>query len=264
MNPTPKIFIDAGHNYSSFNTGASANGLREQDITFKVAFALSKLLKPHFEVKLSRKTLETNLGTNNATAVNARWQMANAFGADLFISIHANAGGGTGCETIFKSDISKPIAQTINDTYAETMGLRNRGIKPRTDLAVLNNTKMPAILIELAFVDAPVDQPDVEILKNKVAEMAEALAKGIFKHYSIIQDADSSSKDKITLDQTINLSYKGSTKTIKATNKNGRFITTLGELAGAFPNIEIAIRPFFEAQGYTVSWEQETRTITIT
>jgi len=96
-----KIFIDAGHNFSGFNTGAVGNGMREQDITFDVAAKLSRILEnAGLEVRLSRPTLQTNLGTDNASAITARWQMSNAWGADIFLSIHANAGGGTGAETL--------------------------------------------------------------------------------------------------------------------------------------------------------------------
>ena len=87
-----KIFLDAGHNNSNFNTGASGNGMREQDITFQVAKKLSDILKDDFDVMLSRPTQDTNLGTDNASAVNMRWQLANKWGADYFISIHCNAG----------------------------------------------------------------------------------------------------------------------------------------------------------------------------
>ena len=76
MNRKLKIFLDSGHNNSSFNTGAERNGLREQDITYEVSRMLGDILEHYFEIKLSRPTKETNLGTNNATAINARWQIA--------------------------------------------------------------------------------------------------------------------------------------------------------------------------------------------
>jgi N-acetylmuramoyl-L-alanine amidase len=185
-----KIYIDAGHNYSGWNTGAIGNGMREQYITFDVAFALAEILKNDFDVKLSRPTIETNLGTNNDGSINARWQGANQWGADYFISIHVNAGGGTGVETFVAAtkNNSAKFAKTINDTFADKMGLRNRGVKSDTLsaaklLGVLRNTRMPAILVELAFIDSPLTNPDVVILRDKRKEMAQALAVGIYDYF---------------------------------------------------------------------------------
>ena len=54
----PKIYIDAGHNPSGFNTGAEGNGLREQDVTYEVAQDLATLLRRsgNYEVRLSRNS----------------------------------------------------------------------------------------------------------------------------------------------------------------------------------------------------------------
>lgn len=56
------------------------------------------------------------------------------------------------------------------------MNLKDRGLKYRDNLAVLNKTNMPSILMELAFIDT---KSDNEILKNKQSEIAQAIAKGI-------------------------------------------------------------------------------------
>ena len=172
-----KIFIDSGHNDSGWNTGAVGNGLKEQDINFEVAKQLGKILEERgITVKLSRPTKETNLGRDSSTSINTRVNMANNWNADYFISIHCNAGGGTGAETLYK--LYKDYAQTIHSRYIKEMKIRDRGIKIRNDLGVLNGTKMPSCLIELAFLDTVAD---AEILRTKQTEMAEAIAKGFFE-----------------------------------------------------------------------------------
>ena len=177
-----KIFIDAGHNHSGWNTGAAANGMREQDITFDVAFELGRILGgAGFDIRLSRPTLQTNLGTDNASAINARWQASNAWGADYFVSVHANAGGGTGAETLYHREDSLKFATVMQNVYSEAMGLRNRRVWRRDDLGVIRNASCPAILLELAFIDGPL-VPDVEILRNRRGDMAQAMAKGIFEY----------------------------------------------------------------------------------
>ena len=196
-----KIYIDAGHNYDLFGTGATGNGMKEQDITFEVGYLLKEILQKDFEVKLSRPTLESNVGKDSTTSINLRWQEANAFKADYFISIHVNAGGGTGVETFFykneteRSVRSKEFAVNVNDIYAREMGIRNRGVKQDTQtyvgsLGVLRYTNMPAILIELGFIDSPLVNPDIDMLRNKKKEMAQALAKGIYFHTGVVPKWD--------------------------------------------------------------------------
>ena len=88
-----KIFIDQGHNPQNPNAGAEANGVREQDITYDIGVRLGNLLRanPNFEVRLSRNSPTEQLGTSNATSLQARATMANSWGADYFISLHCNA-----------------------------------------------------------------------------------------------------------------------------------------------------------------------------
>ncbi|MCL2235923.1 MAG: N-acetylmuramoyl-L-alanine amidase [Defluviitaleaceae bacterium] len=194
-----RVFIDAGHNPTgTFNTGAAANGITEQDVVFDVALEMGRLLEGDFDVKLSRPTKETVLGMNNVSAINARWQMANEWLADIFISIHVNAGSGTGFETFFfdagpantRSVQSNALSRAITDNFIKATGLRDRGVKPdtRTNLGaigVLRQTTMPATLVELAFIDSPRANPDVGLLMHFRNEMAEALAKGVYAYFGM-------------------------------------------------------------------------------
>ncbi len=165
-----KIFIDPGH--GGKDPGAVGNGLQEKDITLSVSLKLKILLEKHgIETKLSRST-------DIYLTINERHQLANAWEADYFISIHCNAGGGTGTETLYYKTNSKAYAQTLQSTFIDAMGLRNRGVKYRDDLGVIKWTNMPAVLIELAFIDTV---NDAKILKEKQNKMAQAIAEGFFK-----------------------------------------------------------------------------------
>src|SRR5690606_13418747 len=85
-----KVFIDPGHGGS--DSGAVGNGLKEKDLTLAIAKECEKVLKSEYEgvtVKMSRT------GDTYPT-LSARTNAANSWNADLFISIHINAGGGTG------------------------------------------------------------------------------------------------------------------------------------------------------------------------
>lgn len=84
--------------------------------------------------------------------------ICNVNGVDLAIQFHLNSGKGTGVEALYhpSSIRGKYYAQLVAGAIAEVTGLDLRGdngAKPRTDLGFLNGTKMPAIIVEVCFVD---------------------------------------------------------------------------------------------------------------
>ena len=104
---------------------------------------------------------------------------ANKWGANLFVSIHFNAGGGDGWEGLVYSEKNRALGQ-IFEKYVKAAGQNSRGVKLRPDLAVLRLTNMPAILNEGAFVDNKKDiqdwNEDHELKKLGIA-YAEAAAE---------------------------------------------------------------------------------------
>lgn len=175
-----KIYIDQGHNPSSPNTGAEGNGYAEQDITYAVGQSLATLLRNNgnFEVRLSRPTPETQLGTSNASSLKARVDDANSWGADYFISIHTNASlssSASGSEALVYTtpSISTELGEDILIGLNEATGLRNRGIKERPGLYVLRKTNMPAVLVEIGFISNPTDA-------NLMANSPQLFARGIY------------------------------------------------------------------------------------
>ncbi|MCL2415804.1 MAG: N-acetylmuramoyl-L-alanine amidase, partial [Defluviitaleaceae bacterium] len=183
-----KLFIDAGHGGN--DPGAVANGMRESDINFEVSKKLAEILRNSdcgFDIMLSRPTTETNPRhpLDNGKSVNARAIMSNEWGADYLISIHTNAAGGTGAELFFWEDTAtvRKFSKSVLDTYCKHLALRNRRNEATNRWGVIRLTKCPAILFELAFIDSPAHNPDVNILRYKRDEMAEALAVGICKYF---------------------------------------------------------------------------------
>ena len=184
-----RIFIDAGH--GGQDPGAVANGLRESEIVLDVSRRLAEILRNlRIEVMLSRD-IDVSL------SVNQRWQMANSWGATHFISVHVNAGGGTGVETIIPTQSpnnssrnlaeNRRFASIMSNTLGSRLGLRVRrdnGVMLESEtghgtLGVLRHTAMLAVLVELAFIDSPAANPDVNILRSRRAEMAQSLAEGL-------------------------------------------------------------------------------------
>ena len=128
-----KIYIDQGHNPQNPNAGAEGNGYREQDLVYTIGQELAGILRAEgYEVRLSRPTPDTQLGTSNATALAARVNDANTWGADYFISLHANASslaGASGSEAYVYNLNSEAaeLAEDILDELEETTGLPDRG-----------------------------------------------------------------------------------------------------------------------------------------
>ena len=58
----------------------------------------------------------------------------------------------------------------------------DRGVKERPNLCVLKNTDMPAVLVELAFID---NEEDCTLLTNEQDNFARAVARGITDYFSI-------------------------------------------------------------------------------
>ena len=184
-----KIYIDQGHNPQNPNAGAEGSGLREQDIVFKVGIELASLLRsnPNFDVRLSRPDANTQIGTSNSTSLRLRVNEANAWGADYFISLHTNASSlpaATGSEAFAYSSPSAAFSLGEDILYwlNRTTGLKNRGMKVRTNLYVLRKTQMPAVLVELGFIT---NENDAELMNTRPDLFAEGIYQGILEYTGV-------------------------------------------------------------------------------
>jgi len=182
-----KIYIDQGHNPLNPNAGAEGNGLREQDLVYRIGIELASLLEadPNFEVRLSRPTPETSLGESNAQSLAARVNDANAWGADFFISLHANAStitSASGSEAFVYSATSPAyeLSEEILESLSEATGLADRGVFVRPSLYVLRRTQMPSTLLELGFIT---NSGDAALMLNSPALFAQGIYNGIVDYF---------------------------------------------------------------------------------
>ncbi len=168
-----KIVVDAGHGGS--NPGAVYEGRRESDDALRLAMAVGRILESNgYDVSYTRTSDVTQ-------SVGQKAAIANEEGADLFVSIHRNAGEYpgqyTGVQTLIYDDsgIKKQMAERINANLA-ALGFRNAGVSIRPNLVVLNSTQMPALLVEAGFIDSDVDN---RLFDSRFQAMAQAIADGI-------------------------------------------------------------------------------------
>ncbi len=178
-----KVFVNPGHDQlelkgtSDYDPGAvnEEMGLYENEIAAAVGRLVEKYLT---EAGCEVKSLQHE-------SLRKIYETANEWGADLFISIHCNAFNGVanGTETLtYPSDMEgHKLAGCIQNQIVDSLGTYDRGLKARTDLAVLNGTDMPAVLVEMAFIDHP---DDAVLLRDEQDEFARAIARGVTDYLS--------------------------------------------------------------------------------
>jgi N-acetylmuramoyl-L-alanine amidase len=180
-----KLFIDAGH--GGDDSGASFNDLEEKTIALEISKRIAERAKLlDYTVKMSR---ETDLFLDLSTRAN----LANEFESDLFVSVHLNADRdpddpdspeAKGYEFwIYPGSVEgRKLASYIERSMIVAFPKRRpRGIK-EANFAVLRETKMPAVLLELAFIDT---EESYRLKDEGVQEMiAAAVIAGLFFYSS--------------------------------------------------------------------------------
>lgn len=149
------VSVNAGH---SKHVEGMNGYLSENDETIKVANATCKWLKATGH----DARLAPNEGRSAREYLREEYGHANSIGAELAVSHHFNAynGSARGVEVLVHPKTSKTnkiLASKVSKSLASAMGIPNRGVKERTNLAFLNKTKCPAMLIEVCFGDNRAD-----------------------------------------------------------------------------------------------------------
>lgn len=179
---TKKLMIDPGHGGADPGAVAAGFGLREKDLNLTISKRIDYTISKDYDVQ-TRMTRDSDKTLN----LSQRTAAANAWGADYLLSVHINAGGGTGYEDFIHSNLSdsSQTAKMRNAVHAEITkvlqkyGVRNRG-KKKANFHMLRESKMSAMLSETLFIDHKDDQ---KLLKNEsfLKDMADAHAHGVAK-----------------------------------------------------------------------------------
>ena len=165
-----KVFINPGHDVF-VDSGAvnPVDGTREADIVAKAGEMLEPLLQA-VGIETKREQSDDLAGV---------CYRSNAWGADVFISLHCNASymhNARGVETWYKSSGGKVLAECIQNQLVGSSTLLDRGVKQTNSLYVLNATDAIAVLVEFSFID---EENDLQILKNELENLVRAVARGV-------------------------------------------------------------------------------------
>ncbi|MEK4189966.1 N-acetylmuramoyl-L-alanine amidase [Paenibacillus sp. FSL L8-0494] len=241
-----KVWIDAGH--GGKDPGAVANGLKEKDIVLSVALEIKKRLEANYDgvqVLLSRST-------DVFLELAERTSLANKAGADILVSMHCNAGGGSGgFETFRYTKASAASAALQNVLHKEIMdtlnrvavGVINRGQKA-DNLHMVRESKMPAVLTENLFLDVATDA--AKLKKDAVIQaIVDGHVTGIAQYVSLKK------KESVVVNKENKVTV----------NVNGKKVADGVLDAGT---VQAPVRAVAEALGTVVKYNAVTKSVNIT
>ena len=179
-----KVIIDSGH--GGQEPGAVYEGRQEKEDALQLAFDVGNALERRgISVSYTRVSDVYDSPYEKAA-------MANASDADIFLSIHRNAmpvpGTASGVENLVYEDsgTAGALGRNIGEALAEA-GWTDLGVKERPGLVVLRNTKIPAVLVEVGFIN---NEKDNEFLDANMAATADAIADGVLKTFRELDEAE--------------------------------------------------------------------------
>ena len=192
--PLPKkeelIVIDAGHGGKDCGSANKSSGYEEKSLTLETALKTKEFLEEMgYTVLLTRENDEY-------IPLKKRAEIANSKGADLFVSIHYNhcpSREAHGIEVfVYKEKTphshriqeSHRLAEQVSTHVVKYTGLHSRGTK-LGNLAVVRETKMPAILVEGGFLSNPTEREKIKDPRYR-ANLAWGIARGV-DHYFFLK-----------------------------------------------------------------------------
>ncbi|HBH72620.1 MAG TPA: hypothetical protein DDY43_04090 [Synechococcales bacterium UBA10510] len=177
-----KVVIDPGHGGPDPGAVGIA-GLRETDVVLDVSLQLARLLQSRGVEVLLTRTSEVDVDLPPRVA------LANSSGADLFLSVHANAlsmdrPDVNGIESFYfepAGNRARSLAAAVQQQMlAISPGSPDRGVRTAR-FFVIRRTVMPSTLVEMGFVTGSLDAPRL-MDANFRRQMAVALATGVLTY----------------------------------------------------------------------------------
>lgn len=206
------IIIDDGHGMSTAGkrTPIFPDGTKSPETgkNFMHENEFNRAVAKYLDLELKSCGFRTLMvaPTDEDTSLNTRVQRANSSGGDLYVSIHANANtsqwgnwGGTETYTYKFSGESYRIGKIIHKHLMKGTPMRDRGVKDGSHLYVVKNTKMPAVLVECAFMD---NLAEAKLLLSDSfrRECAREIAMGVCEAYGVkyVSASNTTNTSKVT------------------------------------------------------------------
>jgi N-acetylmuramoyl-L-alanine amidase len=171
--------IDPGH--GGHDSGTRGHGLIEKNVALDISLKLYALLKNAGVNAVLTRSDDRFLELPDRPAI------ANRLNADAFVAVHLNSTGSvrnvwSGTETYyhFQDPVCKELAQMVQAQLVLAIGLPDRGARSdsiiyrRLGFSVLRNSQVPAILVEVGYLNHPYDAS-----RLKDADFRERAAEGI-------------------------------------------------------------------------------------
>lgn len=115
-----------------------------------VCYEIGKLVKQLLE----KEGVQCEMPESQSTTIQHRALASNKFGADVHLCIHTNAGGGDGTVVFcYPKNVDNELVKSVYNEVAVLSPGADDGIRPRTDLYEINNTKALCIYVEVEFHD---------------------------------------------------------------------------------------------------------------
>lgn len=241
------VCLDPGH--GGYDPGAvGPTGLKEKDVTLAVTLETGFYLKgAGIDVVFTRTSDKTPWLADISKDLAVRCRIANEGRADLFVSIHcnsANSADAHGTEVYSLGSTGKGVgaAKLVQAELVKSLGLFSRGTKT-ANFYVLRETKMPAVLTELAFISNPREE---QLLAQPGFQNSAALAiaRAVANYFGVKLPDEKQSPLRLRL--IIN-----------------------GQIADNVPFFIIEGRTYVELRSFTgvlggeVQWDEKTKTITV-
>ncbi len=167
------IIIDPGH--GGFDPGAVYENRKEKDDNLRLALAVGQELQnAGYQIIYTRTDDRYDSPYDKA-------QIANSAGGDLFLSFHRNFAEtpdlyqGVQALVYDKNPLALRVAKNVNENLEE-IGFKNLGIESRKELVVLRRTSMPAVLLEVGFINS---KEDNRLFDENFDAIARAIADGV-------------------------------------------------------------------------------------
>lgn len=184
LNTLHTVWIDAGH--GGADPGAAAGGVNEKDINLEITNRLCEILDD------AGYTVNTTRIKDSTVSLAKRTTEANKSGAEIFISLHANASDNVdaaGVEVYYLkggSEESVALAGICAKKLTAILPPVNSNAKRRKTVKganyhVLRETDMPAVLIEVGFLT---NEKERNRLLNSIEEIAAGLAEAVNEYFS--------------------------------------------------------------------------------